>query len=223
VKPTRLLFLLFLSTFIFSCKKDDFSLNIAYPSSYQKSGIRINGNLRVFSLAGEITARSVLSRFNQSDSAYFSTLANDIGYGSGKMDSIRFLDAQHATVYNSDQPLECLMNAEGENMILSRTDTTRSGTYANELTHNIYYYIGQVKPDVYSEYLISSTRGEYIFGFTAREKFVLKKPESQLLAPLILYRLYPDGLNNYYYYRGEPNNMLQNDFYPKRCIFQNAT
>ena len=213
MKINQFLFFPFLWIFIFSCKKDSASLNIDYPSNYHKSGIKPNGNLRVFSSTGEIRDQSVISRFNETNSSSFSAVADVIGNHPGKMDSVKFSDAQHASMNNNYIPLNCLVSQESATIILTRTDTSLGSTYLNELTHDIYYYIGQVKPDVYAEYLISSTRGDFYFGYSAREKFILNLSGSQIVAPLVQYNLYLAGLNNGTYFNGYVNNNLQNDFY----------
>src|SRR5260221_11016041 len=140
MKISQLLFFLFL-VFIFSRKKDGAGLNIAYPSNYHKSGIKPNGNLRVFSSTGEISDQSVISRFNETDSSNFSSVADNIGNYPGRMDSVKFSDAQHARMNENYTPLNCLIRLEGGNIILTRTDTSVGGTYSNELTHHISYYI----------------------------------------------------------------------------------
>jgi hypothetical protein len=213
MKKNKYLFLLILWVPIFSCNKSDSLSNNGYPSNYHKAGIMTNGNIRVFSLTGEIRSQSVISRFNNSDSSVFSYFADDIGNKPGRMDSIKFSDALHAIMNDNRMPLNCLVSRGKGTFLLTRTDTSFGTTTPNEMSHSISYYIGQEKPELFSEYLVSSTRGEYIFGYSAREKFILNISGGLILAPLILYRFYPSGQNSGVYYNGYINNILQNDFY----------
>jgi hypothetical protein len=126
------------------------------------------------------------------------------------MKYIKFSDAQHAEVADQDTLRSCVVSEDGANIILTRTDTSIGSTFANELTRHIIYYIGEVKPEVYSEYLISSTRGSYVFGYRAREKFVLLQSEGQILAPFIGFKQHIGGGPGIPMYI---NNNLQTDFY----------
>jgi len=100
---------------------------------------------------------------------------------------------------------------ESGRLILTRTDTSIGYSYGDEFTRSPAYYIGQFKPEVYSEFLVSSTRGDYQFGYITREKFILKKTVGQLVAPFILFTLHRNQLQ----YWGYVNNILQDDFYKK--------
>lgn len=208
MKSIAFLFLLFLLALDFSCKKDD--LQIAYPSAYHKSGLKVTGDLRVFSSNGEIKNPSIISRFAGKDTAYYSAVANYIINERGVMDSIKFSDAQHGIMNDRYQPLKCLISRQDDTFVLSRTDTTRGYSSGDEFTHSMMYYIGNIKPEVYTEYLISSVRGLYVFGYTAREKFVLKESHGQLVAPLIQFIQHR---NDVQLNIGYVNNILLNDFY----------
>ena len=206
------LFLLFIGVFIFSCSKDSLS-DLDYPSTYHKSGIKPNGSLRVFSSAGEINNRDIISRFNQTDSSFFNNTSDNIGNYPGKMDSVYFSDAGNAIMTEYNTALHCLVKQEGKNFLLTRADTTKGTTYLNEMSHNITYYLGQVKPDLYSESLYSSTRGDYYFNYSATEKFILSKPGEELVAPILEYKLYRAAVNGGGDNFGYINNILQDDFF----------
>jgi hypothetical protein len=210
MKINKFLFLLFLWVLIFSCKKDD-AIKITYPSAYHKSGLKTAGDLRVFSSNGEIRDKSVISRFNQTDTSNFSIVADYIKNNRGTLDSITISDVQHATVYDRYSPLNCLFIQERDRLILTSTDTITGYSSGNEFTQNPDYYIGQVKPEVYAEYLISSTGGNYQFGYTAREKFIFHNSGGQLVAPFIIFMVHRKQVE----YGGSMNNILQNDFFKK--------
>lgn len=97
MKIDRFLFLL-LFTLVISCKKDEAFKQLTYPSVYYKSGIKLAGDLMVFSTAGEIKDPSITNRFLAADSLSYSYGADQIGNNPGIMDSIKFSDAQHAIV-----------------------------------------------------------------------------------------------------------------------------
>ena len=209
MKIDKFLFLFFLIILIFSCKKDEPFKQLTYPSVYYKSGIKIAGDLRVFSTSGEIKDPSITSRFLATDSLSYSYGADQIGNNPGTMDSIKFSDAQHAIVKEGYSQYNCAVDQENKELILTRADTSARLIYNEQFTHSITYNIRQVKPEVYSEYLVSSTRGDYIFGYTGKEKYVLQESNGQLVAPEILFMQH----HLLVYYNGRANNILQNDFY----------
>jgi len=208
MKIDKILFLPFLIILIFSCKKDEAFKQLTYPSVYHKSGIKLAGDLMVFSTAGEIKDPSIIDRFLP-DSSIYSNLADQIGNNPGVMDSIKFSDAQHSIVNETYSQYHCTVDQEKKELILTRTDTSAGSIYNDQFTRSIMYNIGQVKPEVYSEYLLSSTRGDYIFGYTGKEKYVLQESSGQLVAPEIIFiQHHLPG-----YYNGRANNILQSDFY----------
>src|ERR1051326_2637021 len=208
MKIDKILFLSFLIILIFSCKKEAPFKQINYPSAYYKSGIKVAGDLMVFSTAGEIKDPFIINRFLP-DSSIYSSYADQIGNNPGTMDSIKFSDAQHAIVKESYSQYNCIVDQEKKELILTRADTSDGSSYPEQFTYSIRYNIGQVKPEVYSEYLISSTRGDYLFGYTGKEKYVLQESNGQLVAPEIMFiQHHLPG-----YYTGRTNNILQNDFY----------
>jgi hypothetical protein len=208
MKSNRFLFLFLLALVIFSCKKND-STQITYPSVYHKSGMKTAGDLRVFSSNGEILDAGVISRFNLLDSANFTLYANSIRDDHFIMDSIYLQDPQHAIVIDRYVPTNCLITRSGNRLILTGADTIIGYSSGDEFSRTTAYYIGQIKPEVYTEYLISSTRGAYAFGFTGREKFVLDRSGGQLVAPFILFTLHGQQQQSTSYV----NNILQEDFY----------
>jgi len=213
VKSKRFLFLVLLALVIFSCKKND-STQITYPSVYHKSGMKAAGDLRVFSLNGEILDAGVISRFSLLDSAHFTFYANSLRDDHFIMDSIYLQDPQHAIVIDRYVPTNCLITRSGNRLILTRADTVIGYSSGDAFTRTIAYYIRQIKPEVYTEYLTSSTRGVYQFGFTGREKFVLDRSGGQLVAPFIFFILYGQQQQSTLYV----NNILQEDFYKNMAV-----
>jgi len=124
------------------------------------------------------------------------------------MDSIRFVDEQHAIVNDGYAHRSCTIDHENEALILTRTDTSQSTCSGDQFTRTMTYYVGEIKPVVYSEYLVSSTRGYYVFGYTSTGKYVLQESNGQLVAPEIFFVYHTTN-----YYQGNTNNILQDDFF----------
>jgi hypothetical protein len=213
MKSKQLLFLLLLVLVTFSCKKND-TTQITYPSVYHKSGLKTAGDLRLFSSNGEIRDPAVKSRFIQLDSAQVNSFSKFIRDYPGHMDSINLQDAQHAIINDGYVSMNCVITQSGNRLTLTRADTIIGYSSGDEFTRTIAYYIGQIKPEIYTEYLISSTRGAYSFGFTGREKFVLDKSGGQLSAPLILFIQHNQQQQPISYV----NNILQEDFYKNIAV-----
>ncbi|MEP7373013.1 MAG: hypothetical protein ABI675_06445 [Chitinophagaceae bacterium] len=204
----KILFLLLAELIFFSCKKND-TTQIAYPSVYHKSTIKTGGTPRLFCLNGEIRNPVIISRFNLLDSANFDLYANRLLDNHYRMDSIYLRDPQHATIKDYDIPKNCLVTRKRNVFELTGLDTITGYSSADEFTRTLSYYIGQIKPEVYAEYLISSTRGVYLFEYRGREKFVLDRSGGQLAAPFIIFIKHSQQQQSTEYV----NNILQEDFY----------
>jgi hypothetical protein len=68
--------------------------------------------------------------------------------------------------------------------------------------------MASVKPQVHSEFIYTSTGGNYHFGYNGQRKFVVKESQGQLVAPLILYTLHSGKFDS-----GFVNGELQPGFY----------
>ena len=200
---------LFLVVLLFSCEADNKTSLLTYPSVYHKSGFEAVGNLRVFSSTGEINNRSIVSRFNQYDTSYFNSYANYINSDPKIMDTVDFVNGQDAMLHHESKYLDCLLEMESDLLILTEIDVnSRCCNQGEVLTRSLPYYMCRVKPEVHSEFLYSSTGGNYRFGFTGRRKYVLQESDGRLVAPLILYNLHSKNFES-----GFVNNFLQPDFY----------
>jgi hypothetical protein len=205
----RIIPLLLVFSFVISCNKDEFQLKITYPSTYYRSEVSKTGEFRLFSSQGEIKSTQIIQRFKDMDEPQFGYSEESIRNNHYFMDTIYFKDTKNVLLYHQYQLHSCTYSTQGERLILLSTDTVVSGSVGEVVTKTLEYQMGQVKPEVYSEYIQSSTRGFYIFGFTGREKFVLKETGGQLTAPLLLYSIHSAQSTRL----GFMNNELQNDFY----------
>ena len=213
MKGIKFSFLLLLGMVIFSCKKND-TTQITYPFVYHKSGLKIVSDLRLFSSNGEIRDPELISRFNQQDSSQFTLYANAIGDDHFRMDSVFLQDPQHAVIKDYNVLKNCIITQAGSILTLTTVDTSIGYSSGDEFTSTPGYYIGRIKPEVYTEYLISSTRGAYSFGFTGREIFVFDRLGGQLAAPIILFIHRKQLQQNMSFV----NNILQEDFYKKMAV-----
>ena len=92
---------------------------------------------------------------------------------------------------------------DGRRMIVTR-DSIIGYSGADQYTKSPGYYLLQYKPKVYSEWLYSSVRGDYIFGWLGEIKNVVTTDGTRLILPLIFYSQRRNGqyprssyLNNY--------------------------
>lgn len=98
-------------------------------------------------------------------------------------------------------------------------DMIIGSTNGEVFTRKIDYTIGQVKPEVFSEYLISSTGGYYVFGYSYKPKFILNQSGSQLVAPVIQFAEHSTNT----YFGKRVNNTLQSDFYKNLPVADTLT
>ena len=108
MKSNKLIFFLLGWLLIYSCKKND-STQITYPSIYHKSGVKADGDLRLFSSTGEVSDPAIVSRFNLTDSNFFTLYSNNILAYYFVMDSIYFQDPQRAIIVGIYGPKNCVV------------------------------------------------------------------------------------------------------------------
>ena len=219
MKKIAFLVCLLLCIIMYSCKKNAGSVRVAYNSDYAKSDVIPAGDLRVFTGKGEITNASIVERFTNNDSNIYYNTAIYIKTVRGYMDTVRFTDAERAVVGQPPLQINCQFSGNPGKIILTRTDTT-SGVSIYEVLRKSYPYImGEIKSEVYSEYLLSSTGGFYLFGYRAKEKFVYTSSNDQLAAPLLQFTVHRNqDIQNYYI-----NNFLQRDFFKSFLIGDTVT
>jgi len=192
-----------------SCNKNDSGISLNYPSAFFKSGYQIIGTYRLFANTGEIKSAPLINRFYTMDTANFNYTASVIKNFPGPLDSVQFPDEQQATVFEYFQWRKTQVSRMGSKLVLTKTDTTLGYTNFDELTHNVMYYLGEIKPEVFNESIYSVSGGIYFFQYRAMEKYVLVQSSGQLYAPILQYGFYRNGLNIHWFL----NNVLDKDFY----------
>lgn len=207
----RFLFLVAAGIYIFSCGEDDPD-PITYPSVYQKAGTEAVGSLRLFTSQGEIRSQAIISTFMQRDTPSFNIFVRMVRTYEGIMDTVQFIDPQHARLSHEWEIFDCSFSADNELLILTRSEISPECCFPGDIyTRSLPYYLSRVKPEVHSEFIYSSTGGNYYFGYRGKRKFVLRKgPDGKIVAPMIWYTRHSANMNRY---SGNLNNMLQSDFY----------
>jgi hypothetical protein len=201
--------LLVLCSIQWSCSKSDGK--ISYHTFYHKTKIKPSSGILVYSNQGQITDIDIVNRLIAIDSFYFSYHRNDITSSYNNYhDSIEFIDALHAKVlidYNNWS--NCDITDQFPRLILTRKDTlTVSGVQYDPFSQTLPYWLCQYKPLIYQEWLVSSTRGYYLFGYSGNDKFAFKLSGDQLYAHITMYVEHKQLFQT-----GYVNNFLDENFY----------
>ena len=191
-----------------SCKKDE-DIQFTYSSIYHKTEIKAVWGVRVFSSHGEIKDHSVIRRIVR----YIlpaSPIEIEVVTNPGILDSVMFIDAQQAILNHGFFDWHCVISMQSRYLLLTTNDTIQAFTSNDELSQTVGYQLGQFKPEIFLEYLVTSTGGRYLFGYKARTRYVFTQAKNKLSAPIIFYKHYR---NSQFYEGGYINNILQKDFY----------
>jgi hypothetical protein len=195
---------------LFSCERsEDQPKPLTIPSVYQKSDAKWVNGLRAFTIHGEIKDSRTLARLLSYDSSYFNYNVNYFFMNWPVLDRLEFVTSTTATVqpsvaYNFSIALEKNL------VVLTPNDIGDYCCYYRDVfTRSPYYYLSRYKPKVTEEYVVSSTRGFYSFGFKGNNRVVFSRSGSKFSAPMIQFKIRSAGGQNV----GYVNNMLQPDFY----------
>jgi hypothetical protein len=200
-----------------SCSKSSDNFNISYNSIYHKTGVGPSTGLRLFTSKGEIKDPEILKQYNTSDNNLFLFYSGNFVQSSDFMDSIEFTDSRHARLYHNNQWIKNEVANQSTIFILSRVDTTTNSIAGDPYSESLEYAICQYKPEIFQEWLISSTRGNYVFGYTNREKYVFDLSGNFVSAYMTIYiRHQPFNTTTEFV-----NNYMDEKFY--QTISQNDT
>lgn len=204
----RFIFPLLFVVLAYSCENHKVS-TITYPSVYHKTGLSPVGDLRIFTSSGEINRKSVVRRFSRYDTSYLKHYATTLRDDPNFMDSVNFSDTQHAVLDHDNKDLHCVLAIEKDFLILTESEASRKCCSTDEVfTRSLPYHMVMMKPEVNSEFIQSSTGGNYSFGFNGRRKYVLEESHGKLVAPLIVYIKHSEKFES-----GFVNNVLDSNFY----------
>lgn len=202
-------YFLFLLLLAFSCNEEE-AIMPNSPAMLHKTGLKQTSNLRVFSSNGEIKTRAILNRFEGFDSLYFNYNDRTLGnYNS--IDSLQFMTQGNARLFVYFQWIEYSLSEQENSLVMTRTLQEKVCCYTQVYTQSVEYYLGKIKSDIAYEYIYSSTGGNYLFGYTGRQRSVLQKVGDQWGLPIINYSIHQDKTG--YSFNGWRNNVLQADFY----------
>ena len=165
-----------------ACKKDD-ATGFDRAAVYHKTSTEPAGDVRVFAQSGELNTPAIVSRFTAADS----TLIHDVSgiLFSMSSDSIQMQDNENAKIRESSGYADYKVTSSGGDLIFTGKDTSTNTSIGEVYSKSIPYYISLYKPAIYSEYIISSTRGNYVFGYTTKNQLVLTQQSNRLVAPWI--------------------------------------
>lgn len=181
---------------LIACKKetpkDIDPIQGIYGTKFSRTSYEISSNFQVYAHGTKITDPNIHSRFKTLDSFF---LAHTISFLLFSVDrtSVKVTDADNAIVDNQGLIDTCKYVVDENRIILTRRDTL-SGLHAIDpfsLLPN--YYLVKYTPPLFGEWIESSTRGQYIFGYLTSKQHVFEYVGGRFEAPYIVYRLYREG------------------------------
>jgi len=186
VKRLTCFSLLIFWALLLSC--EDVEPAFQYPMTFAKTRIIPKGKWRVFTKKGEVTDKNALRNLVlDDDTATFRYAAENYILKSGSIDLVRIMGPNEGWVRSYQGIMDCNVSAVESGFVLTRIDTTRGTVCGEQFTRHFSYYIGSVMPVVFNEFLGSSTRGGYCFGYSTTQKFVFNGHTGAFYAPYILY------------------------------------
>src|SRR5689334_12907182 len=152
-----------------SCQKQDL---LRPPALYHKSALMQVSPTLLFSRSGRITASWLLHDFESRDSDQLSQYANNLMNTKSFADSIKIIDAHHASIFHYTSYQDYSLRSVGNLYFFSAKDTTSEISYGDLFTHTAFYWIPLYKPAVWDENIYSSTRGIYLFTYRTQQQFI---------------------------------------------------
>jgi len=183
-----------------ACKKDS---SISLGAVYHKTSIEPAGDIRVFSQSGEIKNSIVVSRLIANDSAWINDMR--LYFLSNSGDSIQMLDNENAKIREASGYVDYKVTSSDRDLIFTAKDTSTSTSAGEVYSKSIPYYLSFYKPAIYYEYIISSTRGNYEFGYTTKTQLVFTKPVNRFVAPSIAVIIQKPGNVNSAFVQNKPD------------------
>jgi hypothetical protein len=179
---TTILFLLI--PFFYSCKKDEALPTLVFNKTYSKEQIEKVGKLRLFSNTGEISDAATISRFESDASQYLSNYTDFYVQGP-LMDSVTFYNNQTAGLVDNYSLRNYGFVQNKNSIILTQPDTTQFAVYGDLYSKSLIHQVGKFKKPIYSETLVSSVGGQYLFSATGKNQFIFSYTNNIVSAPLI--------------------------------------
>jgi hypothetical protein len=101
------------------------------------------------------------------------------------MDTVRFIDPENARIYDYSYR-DYSITKQNSDILLSSKSNIQLLISGDVFTKSAMYWINQYKPPVYSEYISSSTGGNYVFGYETKYLFVLSPVKGTVKANWII-------------------------------------
>jgi hypothetical protein len=187
---------------------------IQYPMTFVKSKILPMGSWRVFNKDGEVTDKNTFRDLvSETDTTGFRYATENI-LKSTSLDIVRIMSPTEGSVRGYPNSPNCMVASNETGFVFTNKDTTGASICREQMTKHINYFIGSVKPDIFSEYLGSSTAGNFCFVYTGRQKFVFNGHPLAFYAPYIIFIVRTNtGTAPTYGETVRLNNNLAQDFY----------
>jgi hypothetical protein len=198
---TAIISICFLS--FYSCKKEESIPKPAMDKTYFKEKIDKTAKLRLYAVSGEITDATIISRFESDSYGYLSTYTDNYVQGP-KMDSLTFLNEQSARIVDEYASRIFDYSQNKSNIILTQKDTASFSVYGDLYSNSLIYQVGKYKPAIYTEELVSSVGGEYLFTATGKGQYIFFNTNNIISSPLIAMVHYSAG--------GTRVNLVNNEF-----------
>jgi hypothetical protein len=201
---TAIIIICFLS--FYSCKKEESIPKPVIGKTYSKEKIDKNGKLRLYASTGEITDAAILSRYETYSSSYLSNYIDYYVQGP-QLDSLIFLNEVSARLVDDYASRTFEYTHDKTNIILVQRDTVSLSVYGNLYSNSLVYLVGKYKTPIYSEQLVSSVGGEYLFTARGKIQNVFNIAQNIISAPLIAAVRYTP--------RSTGVNLVNNEFSPE--------
>jgi hypothetical protein len=174
---------------LISChEQEDFFSNApsTYTAPYGTVEVVWLGNFRLFTRDGELKSKTVVNEAMRYDTSFHFQLKRYLRYNR-PFDSIVFIDRSNADLHQGYSNRKYFVRSDFGQLYLTGKDTIRRSSYGEVLARTLPYHLGEVKPEVFSESLSSSTGGNFFFTYTSRDRLVLHRSGNQLSVPVIIY------------------------------------
>jgi sporulation protein YlmC with PRC-barrel domain len=168
-----------------SCKKDSEKIPLEPSAVYHKTSVATTAPVRLFALSGEINSGPVIQRFQNSDDSWLNSLSAQLFPNKGIIDTIRVQQGGDMALFDNFQYKTYSVNQQGNKITLTAKDTITSISYSEVYTRTIPYAIAFYKPPVFSETLVTSTRGIYGFEYRTLKQYHLEAEQYAIRAPWI--------------------------------------
>jgi hypothetical protein len=170
--------------FFYACKKEESLPSLVFGKTFYKEKIEKDGKIRLFANSGEISDAATISRFETDSYSYLSTYTDYYVQGP-KMDSLIFVNDKTARIVDDYVSRIFDYSQLKNDIILTQKDTTIFSIYGDLYSNSLIYQVGKYKPAIYSEDLVSSVGGEYLFTAKGKGQYVFNSNANVISTPLI--------------------------------------